>query len=178
MNEHAAHRLLEHLFCFGRGVADILADEVVARHRHEMAPAHVAEPMKDLGHALGDRRLAGAGIAGEAHVQGRRLRGETELRAHAVDQQQRRDFANALLDGSESNQLIVKLLQNGADARLRELLREVDLRRRRLLNSAPALMGSAFLPACRSRKPASRTAGRGHGRRCDRDGNPPRSSAG
>jgi hypothetical protein len=73
--QHAAHRLLEHFLGLRRGVADVLADQVVARHRDQMALAHIAEPMQDLGHAQRDRGLAGAGVAGEAHVQRRRLRG-------------------------------------------------------------------------------------------------------
>ena len=128
--QYAAHRLFQHLFRFRRGVADILADEIVTRHRDEVAAPHIAEPVKNLRHPDGHRRLAGAGIAGEAHVQGRRLRGETEFRPHAIDQQQSRDLADALLDGGEADQLVVELLQHRADTRLRELLGEIDLRRR------------------------------------------------
>ena len=71
--EHAAHRPLQHLLGLGRGVADVLADEIVARDRDQVPCADVAEPVQDVGHAQRDRRLAGAGIAGEAHVQRRRL---------------------------------------------------------------------------------------------------------
>ena len=46
--------------------------------------------------------------------------------AHAVDQQQRRDLADALLDRGEADQLVVELLQHRPDARLRELGGEVD----------------------------------------------------
>ena len=49
--QHAAHRLLEHLVGLGRGVADVLADQVVAGHRDQVAFAHVAEPVQDLRHA-------------------------------------------------------------------------------------------------------------------------------
>jgi hypothetical protein len=47
--QHPAHRLLQHFLGLGRGVADILADQVVARHRHQMAladcsPAGAAAP--------------------------------------------------------------------------------------------------------------------------------------
>ena len=61
---------------------------------------------------------------------------ETEFRPHAIDQQQGRDLADALLDGGEADQLVVELLQHRADARLRELLGEIDLRRRRRLGLA------------------------------------------
>ena len=40
--QHAAHRALQHLRGLGRGVADVLADEVVAGHRDEVALADVA----------------------------------------------------------------------------------------------------------------------------------------
>jgi hypothetical protein len=43
------------------GVADVLADEVVACHGHEMAFAHVAQAVQDLRHAHRHRGLAGAG---------------------------------------------------------------------------------------------------------------------
>ena len=104
-------------------MTDVLADEIVARDGDEMSPTDVAELMEDLRHAHRDRGLARPGIAGEAHVQGRRLRGEAEPRAHAVDEQERRDFANALLDGGETDQLVVELLEYGAHPRLFELVR-------------------------------------------------------
>ncbi len=117
-------------------MADVLADEVVAGDRDEMPAPHVAEPVEDLGHAHGDRRLARPGVAGEAHVQGRRLRRKPEFGPNPVDEQQRRDLADALLDWRETDQLVVELLQNRADARLRELLGKIDSRRLRGLGSA------------------------------------------
>ena len=47
---------------------------------------------------------------------------EAEFRPHAIDQQQRRDLADALLDRREADQLVVELFQHRADAGLRELL--------------------------------------------------------
>ena len=71
--QHATHRFLQHFARLGRGVADVLADEVVARHRNQVAFADVAESVKDLRHAQRDGRLARAGVAREGHVQARRL---------------------------------------------------------------------------------------------------------
>ena len=50
----------------------------------------------------------------------------------AIDQQERRDLADALLDRREANEFIVKLLKHRTHARLRELFRQVGLHRRSL----------------------------------------------
>ena len=49
--QHSAHRLLQDLLGLRRGVADILADEIVARHRDYLPAPHEAETVQDLGHA-------------------------------------------------------------------------------------------------------------------------------
>ena len=95
--------------------SDILADEIVARDRHQMAFAYVAEAVQDLGHAQGDGGLAGARVAGERHVQGRRFGGQRELLAQAVDQQQRRNFADARLDGFQPDQFAVEFVEHLLD---------------------------------------------------------------
>ena len=56
-----------------------------------------------------DRCLAGAGIAGEAHVQRRRLGRETQRLPHALDEQQRGNLADARFDRHEADQLAVEL---------------------------------------------------------------------
>jgi hypothetical protein len=65
--------------------------------------------MKDLRHAHGHRGFAGAGIAGEAHVQaGRdRARGrrQPEVGAQLVDHQQCRDVADAALDRRQADEV-------------------------------------------------------------------------
>ena len=81
--------------------------------------ADVAEAVQDVGHPQRDRRLAGAGIAGEAHVQRRRLGGRPMVAAHAFDEEQRRDLADALLDRREADQLAVELVEHFGDAGLR-----------------------------------------------------------
>ena len=120
--QHAAHRLLQHFLGLRSGVADVLADQVVARHRHQVAFAHVAEPMQDLRHAQRDRGLAGARIAGEGHVQARRLRLQPEVHAQLVDHQQRRDVADAALDRREPDQIALELVHDRAGLALRQHL--------------------------------------------------------
>src|SRR6516165_389100 len=71
--QHASHRLLDAILGFGSGVADILANEIVARDAHHLLASNVAEAMQDLRHSAGDRGLARARMAGKAHVQGGRI---------------------------------------------------------------------------------------------------------
>jgi hypothetical protein len=130
MNKTPPIAFFKHLLGLRRGVADVLADEVVARDRDEMSPSHVAELVQDLSHARGDCGLARSGIAGEAHVQGWRLRGEAELRPDPLDEQERCDFPDALLDRLKPDQLVIELLEDGAYARLGELVGKPDGRRR------------------------------------------------
>jgi hypothetical protein len=79
-------------------VADVLPDEVVAGDRHHLGLLDVAQPVQDLGHAQRDGRLPRARVAGEAHVQRRTRGGEIVLAAQAIDDEQRRDLADAGLD--------------------------------------------------------------------------------
>jgi hypothetical protein len=113
--EHAAHRLLEHFARLGCGVADVLADQVVAGHRHQVALSHVAQAMQDLGHAQRHGGLAGARVAGEAHVQAGRLRLQAHRPAQPVDHQQRRDVADALLDRRQADQVALQVGQHRLD---------------------------------------------------------------
>ncbi len=124
--QHAAHRLFQHFAGFRRRMADILADEVVTRHRDEMPLAHIAEPMQQAGHLQRHGGLADAGIAGEAHVQGRRLARKPKFLPRAVDQQQRRGLADALLDRREADQVPVEFVQNFGDAGGAEVGGEID----------------------------------------------------
>ena len=110
--QHAAHRLLDDFLGLGRGVADVLPDQVVARDGNQVAFAHIAQAMQYLRHAQRDGGLAGAGIAGETHVQRRSLRAQREFLAQAIHQQQRRDLADARLDRLEADQLAVEFVQH------------------------------------------------------------------
>ena len=125
--QHAAHGLLQHFLGLRRGVADILADEIVARDRDEMAFADIAERVQDLGHAHRDRRLAGAGIAGEGHMQRRRLGGEADALAHPIDEQQRCDLADTGFDRLQANELAIKFVENRADMGVGELAAQIDI---------------------------------------------------
>ena len=95
--EHAAAGALEHLPGLRGRVADVLPDEVVARDGHDLGLRDVAQPMEDLGHAQRDGRLPRAGVAGEAHVQRGSRAGQALLAAQAIDDEQRRDLADARL---------------------------------------------------------------------------------
>ena len=93
-------------------------DQVVAGHRDQVVAADIAQPVEDVGHPAGDRGLAGAGIAGEGHVQGRVHAGECQVPAQLVDQEQGRDLADAGLHRLEAHELAVELVQHLADAGL------------------------------------------------------------
>ncbi len=110
--QHAAHRLLDHFFGLRRGVPDVLADEIVPRHRHQVAFTHVAEPVQNLRHAKRDGGLTRSRVAGEAHVERGRLGGELEVAARPIDEQQGCDIPNSGLDRRESHQLRVELIQH------------------------------------------------------------------
>jgi hypothetical protein len=101
-------------------VTDVLAHEVVARAGDDARLLDVAEPVQHLRHLHRDGRLPGAGVAGERHVQRRPLRGQADLPAELVDQEQRRDLADAGLDGLERDQLAVELVEHLDDVRLVE----------------------------------------------------------
>ena len=148
--QHAAHRALQHLAGPRRRVPDVLADEVVARHGHEVSFADVAEAVQDLGHPQRDRGLAGAGIAGERHVQARRLGLQPEVRAQTVHDQQRRDVADARLDRRETDEVAVEFVHDRACLALRQHLadaaragEQVISRRQRQRSAWNGVRGSA-----------------------------------
>jgi hypothetical protein len=97
-------------------MADVLADQVVAGHRDQVAAPQIAEPEQDLRHAHGHRGLAGAGIAGEAHVQAGRAGGKAARPAQLVHQKQRGYVPDARLHRRQSDQLAVQLRQQFTDA--------------------------------------------------------------
>ena len=118
--QHAPHCALQYLASLRRGMTDVLAHEVIARHGHEVPFAHVPEAIEDLRHAQRHGGLACAGVAGEAHVQARRLGLEPEIHAQPVDHEQRRDVADARLDGREPHEIAIELV----DHRIRLALSE------------------------------------------------------
>ena len=99
-------------------MADVLADEIVAGDAHHMTFAHVAEPVQDLGHAQCDGRFAGAGIAGEAHMQGRGACFQAQLLARARHREIRRDLADTPLHRRQADQLAVELVEHFGHVRI------------------------------------------------------------
>jgi hypothetical protein len=77
--------------------------------------------------------FAGTGIAGEAHVEGRRLMRQSHRFAGALDNQQRSDLSNALFDRLEADQFAVEFFQDLGNAGVIELLGKVYMRHRRCL---------------------------------------------
>ena len=147
--EHAAAGALEHLPGLRRRVADVLADEVVARDGHDLRLLDVAEPVQDLGHAQRDGRLPRAGVAGEAHVQRRTRAGQALLAAQAIDDQQRRDLADARLHRLQRDEVGIELREHaldvvarrGASADGRAHARRPPLRRGRARRAVAAARG-------------------------------------
>ena len=107
--QHAAHRLLQHLLGLRRGVADVLADEVVARHRRRGGPCARSRARCRIS-AIRSATvvLPVPGLPVKLMCSDGAPRGEPELRARAVDQQQRGDLADALLHRREADQLAVE----------------------------------------------------------------------
>jgi hypothetical protein len=126
--QHAPHGPLQHLSGLGRGVTDVLSDQVVARDRDHLGTPDVAQAVQDLRHAQGDRGLAGARVAGEAHVQRRRPRRQAELAAHAVHQQQRGGFVDAGLDRLQADQLALEAVEHLAHVGRAQFVGEVNVR--------------------------------------------------
>src|ERR1700735_2854467 len=76
----------------------------------------VPEPVQQLRHPQRDRGLAGAGRAGEAHVQVGPRRGQPVALPGLVDEEQRGDLLHPLLDRREADELAVELLDDVVDA--------------------------------------------------------------
>jgi len=107
-------------------MADVLAHEIVTRHRRHLRFSHVAQAMQNLRHAQRHGRLAGSRIAGEGHVQRRRSGDEAELCAGAIDEQQRGDVADPRFQGFETDELAIELVQHVVHLRAREQGAQVD----------------------------------------------------
>ena len=110
-----------------------LSDQIVARYVDDMAATNEAKPVQDIGHPERHRRLSGAGVARERHVQGRKCAGERHLLSDSFDQQKRRDLTDSRLDRHEADQFLVELRKHRSDIDRLEFLAQVDgLDRRRL----------------------------------------------
>ncbi len=55
-------------------MANVLAHQIVTAHRHHVVAPDISKLVQHLRHTLRHRGFAGAGVAGEAHMQGRGLR--------------------------------------------------------------------------------------------------------
>jgi hypothetical protein len=89
-------------------VAHVLADQVVAGDADQLTLAQVAELAQQLAHVRGHGRLARARAAGEAHVQAGPGRGEPVAAPEPVDEQQRRDLPDPVLDRRQADELAVQ----------------------------------------------------------------------
>ncbi len=87
-----------------------------------MALTDIAQPVQQLRHSHGDRCLAGAGVAGEAHVQAGRLGLQADPRPQLIDDQQSGDVPNALLDRHQSDEISIKFVHHRLDLALRQHL--------------------------------------------------------
>ena len=77
-----------------------------------MAFADIAQTMQNIGHTQSERRLAGTGIARKTHMQRRRLMREPHAFACVFNDQQRRDFAQPLFNGLQTDKLILQLVED------------------------------------------------------------------
>ncbi len=97
------------------------------------------QTVKDLGHSQRDSSLAGAGVTGKTHMQGRRFGCELELSAYAIYKKERRNLTNAGLDWLQSDQVAIELVKHFLYIGLVEFRGEIDsevFRRRVCLLSA------------------------------------------
>jgi hypothetical protein len=99
-------------------VAHVLPDQVVAGGADQVAAAQVAQALEDLGHPQRDRGLAGAGAAGEAHVQRGAGGGEAEAGAEPVYQEQGGDLADPGLDRVNADEFGVEAVEGAGDGEL------------------------------------------------------------
>ena len=115
--QHAAHGFLQHFAGFGRGVADILADEIVARHRHQMTFAHIAEAMQQPAILSATVVLPTPGLPVKLMCRVGVSCANPQFLPRAIHQQQRGGLADALFDRREADQFAVKFFEDFRDAR-------------------------------------------------------------
>jgi hypothetical protein len=128
--EDAASGALQHVPRLRGGVPDVLPDEVVAGDGDDGAPLDVAETMEQVRHPQRDRRLAGAGVAREAHVQGGSRSDKPRLAAQLLDDEQGGDLPDPRLDRAKTDELTVELLEQRLDVGAERS--SVAVRRRRI----------------------------------------------
>jgi hypothetical protein len=96
-------------------VPDVLADQVVPGHADQLAGAQIAELAQQHAQVGGDRGLARAWAAGEAHVQAGPRRRQPVALPQPVHQQQGGDLPDPVLDRGQADELPVELAEHLLD---------------------------------------------------------------
>jgi len=91
-----------------------------------VAAAKVTQPVQHVGHPQGHGGLAGAGAAGETHVQVRSGGRQTEPAARSINQQECRDLADPGLDRGQTDQVGVQGIEDLINAGGFAFLGEID----------------------------------------------------
>ena len=89
-------------------MADEFPDEVIAHGVDEVPLFQVAQSAQQVGHLQGHRGLSRPRVAGEAHVQVGPGRMQAEPLPYPVDEQQRGDLLDLLLDRDQPDQLLIQ----------------------------------------------------------------------
>jgi len=165
--QHPAHRPLEHVLGLGRGVPDVLADQVVTGHADELPGAQVAQFAQQFTEARRQRGLPGSWAARKAHMQARPRRREAVTLPQLVDQQERGDLPDPVLDRCQPDEVLVEPGQQRGDAHRLLLGAQVHPGVRGERRRAGAACAGRFLRRRRPRpghgEPARRGLGwRGH----------------
>ena len=109
--QHAAQRLLDDLLGLDGGLAHIPGHQTAAVHLYQLALGEDVQTPVDPGHHPGHHGLAGAGVAGEHHVQGHIRGGQVVLAAKLVDGGHVDEVADLLLDGGKADVAVQLRLQ-------------------------------------------------------------------
>ncbi len=111
-----------------RRMAYVLANEVVARHRRELAFPHVAQRWRICAMRMATVVLPVPGFPVNDMWRGGSASTQPEIPTHPVDEQERGNIANAALHRHEPYQLAVELLENLTDVGLPEHGVEIESR--------------------------------------------------
>jgi two-component system, NarL family, sensor kinase len=109
--QHPAHGALEHVLGLRRGVAHVLADQVVAGHADKLPGSQVSQLFEQFTHACGQRGLPGSRAARKAHMQARPRRRKAVVLPQPVDKQQRGDLPHPVLDRCQPNKFCFQPIQ-------------------------------------------------------------------
>ena len=107
--QHAAHGLIDDLFGFDSGLADITGDQIAAIHLDQLALAEDAQRVENARHQPGDHGFARAGVAGKHHVQRQVALGQAMLLAQLGNFNPVHQLIHLLLHGGQAD-IAVELL--------------------------------------------------------------------